>query len=271
MLPNFNTLVNHKDYEMRKIHCFFILIVFILVGSCHTKITEIKDQIYSRHLQKHISISIVSTPVPKSRDDFNLLILNDGKLIKELDIKNVVDTYYNRKLIKPVIVVGVDAFNPQEEFGVAGFTQPGKGTLAEKYNHFIVNELLPFIKKKSGVRKFNSITIAGSGLSGISAFDIAWDNWQVFDNVGFFNEFNNSASSSDFSLLAKKISQSRKRPRLRFWLCVNDSTGMERMFDVLDKKGIGGVTRVGGVIEENPSISSFESIFPFLIWIGQVY
>jgi hypothetical protein len=34
--------------------------------------------VYSRHLQKHISITVISTTVPKNKSDFNLLLLNDG-------------------------------------------------------------------------------------------------------------------------------------------------------------------------------------------------
>src|SRR6185437_8568661 len=142
-------------------------------------------------------------------------------------IKNVIDTYYNKKLIKPLIVVGVEAFDPEQEFGVAGCTENNKGILAIKYDNFIVNELLPFIKKKSGVKKFNSITIAGSGRSGISAFDIAWENWQIFDRVGYLGDLNHSLNDTDYKLLAQKITQSRKKPRLQFWLCQNDFQHMQ--------------------------------------------
>lgn len=252
-----------------KLNHFFLFLLIVACG-CHPQIKVNSDQIYSRHLQKHINLSVISTPIPKNKSDLNLLIVNDANLLKELDFKNVVDTYYSKKMIKPLIIVGVEPFDPDQEYGVAGFTENNKGTLAVKYDNFIVNELLPFIKKKSGVRKFNSITIAGSGRSGISAFDIAWENWQIFDRVGYFGDLNHALKDTDYYLLAQKITQSRKNPRLQFWLRQNDYTNMQQIFDVLDKKGIQGVSRVG--LEEGKTENPhYESIFPFLIWIGQVY
>jgi hypothetical protein len=144
-----------------------------------------------------------------------------------------------------------------------------------------VNELLPFVKKKSGVRKFNSVSIAGSGLAGISALDIAWDNWQKFDRVGFLSDFSAQKKPVDFSLLVKKISQSRKRPRLQFWLDNmddirntqnDDSTGMNKLFDILEIKGQGqSVSRVGTEGDKNRFISFKDEFTQFLLWLNEVY
>ena len=252
---------------MRLNYC--LLFLLIVTCGCHHQVKVNTDQVYSRHLQKHITLSVISTPLPKNKSDLNLLIVNDASLLKNLAIKNVIDTYYNKKLIKPLIVVGVEAFDPEQEFGVAGFTENNKGMLAVKYDNFIVNELLPFIKKKSGVKKFNSITIAGSGRSGISAFDIAWENWQIFDRVGYLGDLNHSLNDTDYKLLAQKITQSRKKPRLQFWLRQNDYQDMQQIYDVLNQKGIQGVSRVG--LEEGKTENPYyESILPFLLWIGQV-
>lgn len=258
---------------------FFILLNIGLLSACNSKIKENKDEIYSRHLQKHISITIISTPAPKNKSDFNLLLLNDGERMKQLDLKNILDSLNRKKLIKPLIIVCIDAFDASREFGVAGFPDsPNKGTLAEKYSDFIVNELLPFTKKKAGVRKFNSVSIAGSGIAGISALDIAWDNWQKFDNVGFLPGFSKEDSTIDFSILAKKISQSRKRPRLQFWLNVigdvknrqpKDSTGMGKLFDVLDMKGVKGITRSGIEGDKNAWIPFKDSFSQFLFWLSE--
>ena len=75
-----------------------------------------------------------------------------------------------------------------QEYGVAGYPDyQNNGTAAEKYAAFIDDELYPFIKKRAGVRKFNSITIAGCSLGGLSAFDIAWDHADKIDKVGVFS------------------------------------------------------------------------------------
>jgi hypothetical protein len=266
---------------MIKIQHLFILLSIGILAACNPKTKENKDEIYSRHLQKHIPLKIISTPVPKNKSDFNLLLLNDGERMKQLDLKKIADSLYRKKLIKPLIIVCIDAFDPLKELGVAGFPDSqNKAPLAQKYSDFIVNELLPFTKKKAGVRKFNSVSIAGSGIAGISALDIAWDNWQKFDKVAFLPGFAKENTAVDFSILAKKISQSRKRPQLQFWLYEtgntknpqrNDSTNMEKLFDVLKMKGILGITRAGAEGNMDAEISFKDSFCRFLLWLNGTY
>lgn len=79
----------------------------IFLAGCNPKTKENKDEIYSRHLQKHISLTIVSTPVPKNKSDFNLLVLNNGQDMKQANIAQIVDSLYRKKLLSPLIIVGV--------------------------------------------------------------------------------------------------------------------------------------------------------------------
>jgi predicted alpha/beta superfamily hydrolase len=249
---------------------FFLLIFVAFMVSCHSKIKERNDEIYSRHLQKHISLTIISTP-PANKSDFNLLLLNDGQDMKDARVKNIFDSLYKKKLVKSLIIVGINAFDPAQQYGVADFTDgKNNGNLAAKYGDFIVNELLPFIKKKAAVRSFRSVTIAGSGRAGISALDSAWDNWQKFDNVGFLPALSNTRNEIDFSTLSEKISKSRKRPKIRFWLDQdqaedsqkNDSTGMGKLLEVLKAKGQASAITLGG----NQDSDSFAQ---FLIWLNK--
>ena len=154
---------------------FLLASGIFLLSACGAKIKETKDSIYSRHLQKHIDLIIISTPVPKEKNSFNLLLLNDGQDIEMLRVKIIIDSLYKKNLLQPLLVVAVNAFDRMQEYGVAGYADyKNNGTSAEKYAAFVDDELYPFIKKRAGVRKFNSITIAGCSLGGLSAFDIAW-------------------------------------------------------------------------------------------------
>ncbi len=264
---------------MAKISQLLILAGIMFLAGCRPKIKETKDKIYSRHLQKHISLTVISTPVPKNKNDFNLLLLNNGEEMQKAGIGSILDSLYRKKVIKPLIIVGIDAFDPGQEYGVAGFTDgKNQGALASRYADFIVNELLPFVKKRSGVRSFRTVSIAGSGMAGISAIDIAWDNWQKFDKVGFLPDFTNSNSNVDFSILVEKISKSRKKPKLRYWLNQmddvkssqrNDSTSMDRLVDTLKTKSVDGVTHVGEKGDKNFAIPFSDSFSQFLIWLNQ--
>jgi enterochelin esterase-like enzyme len=279
---------------MIKTYNLLLLFYVILLAACSSKIKENKDEVYSRHLQKHISLTIISTPVPKDKGDFNLLLLNDGQDMGQLGVKNIVDSLYNKKLILPLVVVGINAFDRMQEYGVAGYPDyQNNGASAEKYSNFIINELLPFIKKKSAVRKFNSITIAGTSLGGLSAFDIAWDNADKIDKVGVLSGSfwfrDKDAADSNYSddknrIIINKIRSSRKRPHLKYWFYAGaneetadrDKDGIidviddtKDLIDLIKKKNVCPPQDIvyTEVKEGKHDYESWSKIFPqFLIW-----
>ncbi len=222
----------------------YSFIIFIFLAACGHKIKETKDSVYSRHRQKHIELTIISTPVPKEKNSFNLLLLNDGQDVEKLRVKEIVDSLYKKKLIQPLVVVAISAFDRMQEYGVSGYPDyQNNGASAEKYSAFIYDELYPFIKKMTGIRKFNSITLAGCSLGGISAFDVAWDHADKIDKIGAFSgsfwlrvKDASDASYSDDKdrIIINKIRSSRKRPHLKYWFYAG---GDEETAD-RDKDGI---------------------------------
>lgn len=203
-----------------------ILVCVLLIG-CHKKIKQQEDEIYSRHLQEHIKLTIISTPMPDDKRDMNLLLLNDGQDVDKLRVRQITDSLYKNKLIEPLLIVAIHAGNRMQDYGVGGFVDfQNNGSKADKYEAFIINELYDFAKKNAGVRKFKSIVIAGSSLGGLSAFDIAWNNADKIDKVGVFSGSfwwrDKDASSADYSddknrIMLNKIKSSRKRPKLKYW------------------------------------------------------
>jgi enterochelin esterase-like enzyme len=217
--------------QIKYFSAFFITVLaIVLLESCCGKIKQNKDSVYSRHLQKHIDLEILSTPLPKDKSLVNLLLLNDGQDIAQLRVEKIMDSLNSKKLLRPLLVVAINAFDRMQEYGVAGYPDYlNNGLAAGKYAAFVDDELIPFIKKKSGIRKFNSITIAGSSLGGLSAFDIAWDHADKIDKVGVFSgsfwyrdkDSKDSTYSDDKDrLIINKIGSSRKRPTLKYWFYV---------------------------------------------------
>lgn len=249
---------------------FLIVLSVVMFTSCHSKLTERSEEIYSRHLQKHITLTIISTPPPSNKSDFNLLLLNNG--FDHDGTMKITDSLYHTKDIKALLIVAITPFDAKQEFGVAGITDgQNNGSLASKYSDFIVNELLPYIKKKAAVRSFKSITIAGVGDGGISAFDIAWDNWQKFDKVGVLQDFSNPGRRTDFSAITNKVAKSRKKPKLQFWLEVEkeqnesikkDSSGINNLIETLRVKDINPSS-----INIQSPLNKHQSIINFLLWI----
>ena len=275
---------------MTQIRYFLIAISLLSLAGCHSKLMERTDKIYSRHLQKHIDLTVFNTSVPKDKSSFNLLLLNDGQDIEKLRVKEIVDSLNRKKLVLPLVVVAINAFDRMQEYGVAGNPDfRGNGSSAEKYANFIVNELLPFIKKQAGARKFNSVTLAGYGRGGLSAFDIGWNNWQKFDKIGVFSgDFSSTdldpadeAYSPDKNnLVLRMVNTSRKRPKLKYWFYAgskddnpvlkNGSTNQAgKLMVALEAKNFisPGDIVYKEMAEGGNEFSAWTEVFPsFLIW-----
>ena len=232
---------------MIKTQTVYIIVLLIILSGCKHKIKEVEDEVYSRHLQKHIKLSIINTPVPDDKNSFNLLLLNDGQDMDKLHTKQIIDSLNKKNLLQPLVVVAINANDRMQEYGVADMPDyKNNGTQAAKYAAFIDDELYPFIKKKTGVRKFASVTLAGCSLGGLSALDVAWDHADKIDKVGIFSGSfwlrDKDASSIAYTddkdrIMINKIRSSRKRPHLKYWFYAGDD---EEKSD-RDKDGISDV------------------------------
>jgi enterochelin esterase-like enzyme len=211
-----------------------------------------------------------------------------------LKVKDAVDSLFKKRLIQPLIVVAIKTSDRMQEYGVGGNPDyQGNGASAQKYSDFIINELLPFVKKRSGVRKFNAVTIAGSSLGGLSAFDIAWNHAGKINKVGVFSGSfwvrDKDASDPTYSddknrIIIDKIRSSRKRPKLKYWFYAggneeNADRNKDGISDVIDdtkdlvdlikKKKIcpPGDIIYTEIKEGKHDYDSWSKVFPqFLIW-----
>ncbi len=199
----------------------------LLLPGCHKKIKQQQDEIYSRHLQEHIKLTVINTPIPDTKSDLSLLLLNDGQDADQLRIAAVTDSLFKKKLIGPLLIVAVEPGDRMQEYGVAGYPDfENRGSRADKYEGFIIDELYDYAKKKTGIRKFKTVVIAGCSMGGLSAFDIAWDNADKIDKVGIFSgsfwwrdkDTKDSSYADDKNrIMLSKIKSSRKRPKLKYW------------------------------------------------------
>src|SRR5882757_2151191 len=107
---------------MIKKYFFRITALLLLVSatSCKKKIKTQEDEIYSRHLQRQVKLTIISTPIPDDKAELNLLLLNDGQDLEQFRVKDILDSLYKKKLIQPLIIVGIAAGDRTKEYGVSG-------------------------------------------------------------------------------------------------------------------------------------------------------
>ena len=272
---------------------FFLPAILVFFISCkHSEQT--KDQIYSRHLQRQVKLSILHTPAPTDHSAFNLLILNDGQDMEKLRVKETMDSLYKKGMLEPLVIIGIEAGDRTKEFGVAGKPDYlGRGNKASFYDAFVNDELYPYAKKQSGVRKFHSVGIAGWSLGGLSAFEIAWNHPDKISRAGVFSGSfwwrdkdtkDSSYSDETNRILYAKLKASRKKPGLQYWFYAGgaeetDDRDKDGIIDVIDdtkdiitllqKKNV--VSPDGIVYMESKTgqhdLQSWSAVFPaFLVW-----
>lgn len=220
-------------------------IFLLLIMACHSKEPKRQDDsLYSRHLQRKVALTIIHNSLPDDKSAVHLLLLNDGQDIDQMRLVPILDSLSAADKIGPLVIVAIHAGDRMQEYGIADRPDFMKrGSKAKHYNDFVDNELLPFIKKRSGIRKFKSVAIAGWSLGGLSAFDIAWNNSDKIDMAGIFSgsfwwrdkDTNDSTYSDEKNrIILAKMKAARKKPPIRFWFM---SGSLEETSD-RDKDGI---------------------------------
>ncbi|HEY4968189.1 MAG TPA: alpha/beta hydrolase-fold protein [Puia sp.] len=273
-------------------HFLLMGFLFALCACKQTKQTD--DNLYSRHLQRNVKLHILHTPPPSDRSQYNLLILNDGQDLEKLHVKETLDSLYKSGQIAPLVIIGVEAGDRMQEYGVTDKPDYlGRGNRATFYDAFINNELYPYAKKQSGVRKFQSVVIAGCSMGGLSAFDIAWNHPDKISKVGVFSGSfwwrDKAAEDSTYSdeknrIMYAKLKTSRKKPGLEYWFYAGAAEekgdrDKDSIIDVIDdtkdiislleKRNL--VLPSGLVYKESPTgihdYISWSAVFPeFLVW-----
>ena len=249
---------------------FFLLLLTITLFSlpaCRSKIKQQEDSVYSRHLQRHVGLTIITTPMPKDKEEMNLLLFNGGKdMLGAVRAKKIIDSLYKKELIQPLTLVAFDA--NEKDYGLQG-TGSDESNQHQKLNDFVTDELYPFTKKRVVIRKFNSVAFCGFGRSALSAFDIAWNNDEKIQKAGmFYPNFRESAQMND-SLVIETIRASRKRPNLGIWLTDEANDPADLMF----KEVIAGKKSVTDFkVMDDPTLSNSKAVpqvnnfADFLVW-----
>ncbi len=119
----------------------------------------------------------------------SLLLINDGQDLLAMKFQNILNTLYTQKAISPLICVGIHCgADRKNEYATAKVKDyKGRGYKAALYTKFIMEELLPFLRKNYKIYSFKEKSFAGFSLGGLSALDIVWNNAAEFKHVGVFS------------------------------------------------------------------------------------
>ncbi|WP_420457991.1 alpha/beta hydrolase [Neolewinella sp.] len=142
----------------------------------------------SRYLQRQVRIEVYRPAVPPWRL-LSLVVFNDGQDLERMDLTKTLTKLYKKKKLPPTLVVGVYANDRLREYGTAGRrSDQGHGELAEAYQKFIADELVPWLEQRNNIyRGAERRAIAGFSLGGLSAFDTAWRRPKQFRTAGVFS------------------------------------------------------------------------------------
>ncbi|MFN0081281.1 MAG: alpha/beta hydrolase-fold protein [Ferruginibacter sp.] len=207
---------------IRLLICLYIVVCCI---SCKSTIKEQTDKVYSRHLQRYVDLTIITTAKPDKKEDMNLLLFTDSKYLETTRAKGIIDSLYKKKKIQPMLLVAMRG--QQGDYGLEE-SDKTKAKQFKKYNEFVINELYAFVKKKTVIRKFNSVAICGFGASAISSFDIAWNNDEKIGMAGMFDP--TFVKASNDSSILQTLQGLRKRPNLKIWLAASSSDTSALLF-----------------------------------------
>ena len=245
---------------MKALQLIIFLNIVFSFSSCKSSVKEQNDKVYSRHLQRYVDLTIISTAMPDKKEEMNLLLFNDLKLLQTTRAKEIVDSLYKKKKIQPLVIVAVGGL--QKDYGLQESAE-NDAKQFKKYNEFVSDELYPFVKKKTVIRKFNSVGICGFGTSALSSFDIAWNNDEKIGLVGMFEPAFGGTVAGD-SMVLKNIDGLRKRPNLKIWVSSKLSDSSSQVFkNIIDtKKSIKDIT----IVKKESETETAKGFEAFLLW-----
>ncbi len=196
-------------------------------ASNDTSIVTIKD-FHSSFLNNDRQVDIFLPPdYNTATTRYKVLYMNDGNFAYTYNVNKLLDKLYSDNQLEKIIVVAIFSTSARNsEYGVAGI--PGFDSVGDKadlYSKFVIEELLPYIKKNYRIQEGPANTaIMGFSLGGLMAFDLAWQHPDLFGKVGVFSGSfwvrtdNESATTRQNSrIMHKVVRESPKRVGLKMW------------------------------------------------------
>lgn len=194
------------------------------MDTSHQQQFRLQQDLFSVHLQRDVTISIILPDNYSSSNTYTLLLMNDGQDFLALGIENILRKLQNNNTIDPIIVVGIHAGHHRiYEYGTVNESDyANRGNKAAHTRDFVLNELLPYLKKTYSVQ--NNIVYAGFSLGGLMALDIAWNHPGIFSKAAVFSGalwWRKKAIEDGYNdadrIMHAQIRNSVNKPDLKFW------------------------------------------------------
>ncbi|HVZ24857.1 MAG TPA: alpha/beta hydrolase-fold protein, partial [Sediminibacterium sp.] len=117
------------------------------------------------------------------------LLCNDGQDMVKMGFAGILQELIRQDSLQPLVCVGIHCGPDRKmEYGTAYSADfKGRGARAGLYEKFVMDELLPAIRKILGIASFRDKSFAGFSLGALSALDIVWNHPNEFHQVGIFS------------------------------------------------------------------------------------
>ncbi len=224
---------------------------------------------------------------------YPVLYANDGQDMAPIDLAGILDSLQASTSMAPAIVVAIHATGDRiQDYGTAGIPNAqGYGSRADKYERFMLEELMPSIESRYRTLGGPASTaVMGWSLGGLSAFDMAWTHSDRIGAVGVFSgsfwwrtDDSSPANKAHSRIMHRRIRETAKKPALRMWFETGlqdensdrDSNGVidaiqdtEELIGELNRKGFHrGTDVVHLTVEGKHDLATWKRLLPeFLTW-----
>lgn len=149
-------------------------------------ISVINEVITSSFLEREIKIDFYVPNGHSDKEEYSLLLINDGQDLTTMNFSSILEDFMASTTDCRIIAVGIHCGpDRKNEYGTEGEVDyKGRGSKATEYRRMVFEELLPFVRERTGIKEFRDKSFCGFSLGGLSALDIVWNHPEEFLNVG---------------------------------------------------------------------------------------